>query len=254
MKIAAIYDIHGNLTALNAVLEEIYSEEIEMLLVGGDVVAGPLPNETLTRLIEIDIPTQFILGNAESEVLSCLTNQAIGGLSERAEEEARWLSKKLTKEHINFLRDWESIFSVELEKWGKVIFCHGTPRSDVEIFTQNTSEQKLLSIFASVAASLVVCGHTHIQFDRSVGKTRIVNAGSVGMAFGATGANWLLLNEDIEMRHTEYNLAEAADLIMQSDYPYAKEFVENYVLQTPSKENMLALLTEMEKRQSISIE
>ena len=252
MKIAAIYDIHGNLTALNAVLEEIYSEEVEMLLVGGDVVGGPLPNETLTRLKELDIPTQFILGNAESEVLRCLDNQVIRGLSKKAEEEARWLSKIITKEHIVFLRDWESTFSVELEKWGEVIFCHGTPRSDVEIFTQNTSEQKLLSIFSPVTASLIVCGHTHLQFDRVIEKKRIINAGSVGMAFGATGANWLLLNEDVEMRHTEYNLAEAADLIMQSDYPYATEFIENYLLQTPNKESMLVMLTEMEKSQSIA--
>jgi predicted phosphodiesterase len=69
MRLAALYDIHGNLPALEAVIEDIYREKVDCIVVGGDVVAGPMPRETLTLLQEGTIPTHFIHGNAESEVL-----------------------------------------------------------------------------------------------------------------------------------------------------------------------------------------
>lgn len=250
MKIAAIYDIHGNLPALEAVLHDIDNEEVDTLVVGGDVVAGPLPNETLERLSTTKLPTHFILGNAESDVLRYLKGQEIGGLSERANEEARWVAKQLTPKHINFLSGWSPTFGLKMDKWGDVLFCHGTPRNDMEIFTQNTSEEKLMSVFESVTASLIVCGHTHIQFDRTVGRIRVVNAGSVGMAFGATGANWLLLDDNINMKHTEYNLVMAAERIMDSNYPHAAEFAESNVLHVPGEEKMLNILSKLEENQA----
>ncbi|MFZ1398175.1 MAG: metallophosphoesterase, partial [Candidatus Promineifilaceae bacterium] len=91
MRIAAVYDIHGNLPALEAVLSEIVKESVDCIVVGGDVVAGPLPNESLQLLQSLDIPTQFIRGNAESELLRHLAGEPPGGLSERANEEARWV-------------------------------------------------------------------------------------------------------------------------------------------------------------------
>jgi predicted phosphodiesterase len=120
-----------------------------------------------------------------------------------------------------------------------VLFCHATPRDDNEIFTRLTSEERLLPIFEGLDVSMVVCGHTHMQFDRMIGSVRVVNAGSVGMPFGEPGAYWLLLDADVQLRHTPYDLIKAAERIREMNYPQAQEFVAHYVLQPPSEEEML---------------
>ena len=90
-----------------------------------------------------------------------------------------------------------------------------------------------------VDAPLVVCGHTHMQFDRTVGPIRIVNAGSVGMPFGEPGAYWLLLGPHLVFRHTSYDLTEAVDRIRATGYPEADEFAEGNVLSPPAESAML---------------
>jgi hypothetical protein len=96
---------------------------------------------------------------------------------------------------------WLSL-RVEIDDLGPVLFCHATPRDDNEIFTRLTPEEILLPIFEGQDARLIVCGHTHMQFDRMIGKVRVLNAGSVGMPFGEPGAYWLLLEPDVQLQHT----------------------------------------------------
>ncbi|PYJ69695.1 MAG: phosphoesterase, partial [Verrucomicrobia bacterium] len=110
-------------------------------------------------------------------------------------------------------------------------------------FTRLTPEDRLLPAFAGVNVPVVICGRTHMQFDRMIGKTRIVNAGSVGMPYGETGAFWLLLGPDVHLRHTPYDLAKAASRIRDTNYPQAEEFAARNVLQTPSEEEMLERFT-----------
>ncbi len=250
MRIAAIYDIHGNLPALEAVLHAINEKGVDRIVVGGDVVAGPLPGETLTLLQRITVPTHFILGNAESDVLRHLAGKDINGLSERANDEARWVTQQLSPEHTQFLSSWTPTLQLKTDTWGDVFFCHGTPRSNSEIFTRLTSEKKLASIFENLSASVVVCGHTHMPFERTIGKVRVVNAGSVGMPFGRTGADWLLLDTEINFNHTDYDLKKATERIRQSNYPHAEEFVVNNVLHAPPETKMLEMLTRMEANQA----
>src|SRR5207247_123625 len=80
----------------------------------------------------------------------------------------------------------------------------------------------------------VVCGHSHMQFDLMVGNVRVVNAGSVGMPFGSTGAYWLLLGPDVQLRRTSYDLTKAAERIRKTAYPQADEFATPSVLQPPA--------------------
>lgn len=87
----------------------------------------------------------------------------------------------------------------------------------------------------------MICGHTHMQFDRQIGGTRIVNAGSVGMPFGEPGAYWLSLDPGVELRHTHYDLMAAADRVRATDYPQADDFAESNVLRPPSEAEMLDL-------------
>jgi diadenosine tetraphosphatase ApaH/serine/threonine PP2A family protein phosphatase len=95
---------------------------------------------------------------------------------------------------------------------------------------------------------MVVCGHTHMQFDRAVGTVRVVNAGSVGMPFSGPGADWLLLGPGIQLRHTEYDLAKAAQRIRETQYPQAGDFADNNVLTTPSEPAMLEAYGRFELR------
>ena len=78
-----------------------------------------------------------------------------------------------------------------------------------------------------------------MQFDRTIGDVRVVNAGSVGMPFGTAGADWLLLGPGVELRHTSYDLAAAAARIRTTAYPMADEFAASYVLNPPTEDAML---------------
>src|SRR5439155_23988438 len=118
---------------------------------------------------------------------------------------------------------------------GDVLFCHATPRNDVDVFTRLTPEERLLPIFAGAAANVVVCGHTHMQFDRTVGGVRVVNAGSVGMPYGEPGAYWLLLGPGIRLRHTSYDLEKAAARLRDTKYQQAEDFAATNVLRPPSE-------------------
>ncbi len=246
MRVAAIYDIHGNLPALDAVLDEIRQAGVGQIVVGGDVLPGPMPVETFARLSSLEIPTQFIQGNGEVAVLAAIAGVDAYPLPEQAREVIHWTARRLSSEHAPVISSWPKTIRVEIDGLGDVLFCHGTPRNENEIFTRLTPEERLLPVFDGVDSALVVCGHTHMQFDRMVGKTRVVNAGSVGMPFGKPGADWLLLGPTIELRHTNYDLAQAAERIRETDYPQAEEFIARNLLHPPSEEEMLTLFARVE--------
>ena len=239
MRVATIYDIHGNLPALEAVLQDIRRAEIDHVVVGGDVVPGPMSRETLACLLGLDLPVQFIQGNGEAAVLAQRAGTDIGTLPEQAREIVRWEAQQLHPEDERLLAGWPKTLRLEIPGLGEVLFCHATPRSDTEIFTRLTSEDRLLPIFEGIDVSLVVCGHTHMQFDRTIGRIRVVNAGSVGMPFGEPGAYWLLLGPDVQLRHTPYDLTKAAERIRDTSYPQAQDFAAHSILQPPSEREML---------------
>jgi diadenosine tetraphosphatase ApaH/serine/threonine PP2A family protein phosphatase len=136
--------------------------------------------------------------------------------------------------------------SVSVPGLGDVLFCHATPRNDTEIFTRLTPDDRLLPAFEGVETSLVVCGHTHMQFDRMVGRIRIVNAGSVGMPFQEPGAYWLLLGPGIQFLRTTYDREKAAERIRSTKYPQAEEFATRHVLTSPSEADTLQAFSKAE--------
>jgi putative phosphoesterase len=239
MRVAAIYDIHGNLPALEAVLQDIRQAEADHIVVGGDVVPGPMPRETLARLLDLDIPVEFIQGNCEIAVLAEMTGTDPGPLPEQARATMQWTAQQLSAQDLQLFATWPKTLRIQIPGVGDVLFCHATPRSQTECFTRSTPEDRLLPVFNGLEAAVVVCGHTHMQFDRRIGAIRVVNAGSVGMPFGRPGACWLLLGPTVQLRHTSYDLARAAERIRGTDYPQAEEFAARNVLQPPSEEEML---------------
>jgi predicted phosphodiesterase len=248
MRVAAINDIHGNLPALEAVLQEIRQAEVDQIVVGGDVVPGPMPRETLACLLAVPTPLQFIQGNGEVEVLARMAGQETGKVPERFREVVRWTAEQLLPEYGQMLAGWPKTVRLEIPGLGEVLFCHATPRNEFECFTRLTPEDRLLPIFEGLKVPVVVCGHTHMQFDRRVGSTRVVNAGSVGMPFGEPGAYWLLLGPGVQLRHTAYDLSRAAERIRGTNYPQAQEFAAQEVLQPRSERETLELFAKVELR------
>ena len=248
MRVAALYDIHGNLPALEAVLQDVRRAQVDHVVVGGDVVPGPMPRETLACLLDLDIPVQFIQGNGDRVVLAQMAGTESSEVPDQVREVIRWTAQQLRPEHERLLASWPKTLRVEIRVLGEVLFCHATPRNDTEVFTRLTPEDRLIPVFEGLDVPAVVCGHTHMQFDRIIGRTRVVNAGSVGMPFEEPGAYWLLLGPDVQLRRTLYDLAKAAERIRQTEYPQAQDFAARNVLQPPSERETLAAFAKAELR------
>jgi putative phosphoesterase len=228
-RLAALYDIHGNLPGLEAVLAEVEREQPDLVVVGGDVVSGPMPRETLERLCALAVPVRWVMGNGDRLALAAarsrLTLARAEGEAERADA---WAAERLTPDQLELIAAFETVVEVEVEQLGAVLFCHGSPRSDEEKLTARTPPERLAGALAGVAAQTVVCGHTHVQFDRMSDTKRVVNAGSVGMPYeGRPGAFWLRLGPGVRLRETGLDVAAAAEAILATGYPDAQELVRN---------------------------
>lgn len=237
MKIAALYDIHGNLPALNAVLEELKEIQPDLIIAGGDILPGPFPGQTLERLLHSGYKLRSLRGNGDREVVMAFDGQPFSHqLPEIVLEQLQWVASQLPADQRDFLASLPEQITLEIAGLGEILFCHATPRNDEEIFTPLTSQERLATIFSSVKQQIVVCGHTHIQFEQQVGSVRVVNAGSVGMPYAdRPGAYWLLLTpQGYEFRRTDYDTQVAAEEIKASAYPQAQKFAEENVLTLPT--------------------
>ncbi|HEX2293355.1 MAG TPA: metallophosphoesterase family protein [Gaiellaceae bacterium] len=222
--VAALYDVHGNPDALDAVLAEAGDAA---LVFGGDLAAGPEPAAALDRIMGLD--AIVIRGNADRELLSGPS----GGLVDE------WVVGRLDDRHREFLAGLPETAELEVDGVGRVLFCHGSPRSDEELILRTTPDERLRDMLHGVEADVVVCGHTHMQFDRVVDGIRVVNAGSVGLAYGAPGAHWLALGPGVEHRRTAYDNEAFADRVAASDWPLAARFAEENIRNHPSEEEAL---------------
>ncbi|MCH1919600.1 metallophosphatase family protein [Shewanella sp. A3A] len=252
MRIAAIFDIHANLPALEAVLQEVASLRVDMLVVGGDVIAGPMPNETLALLAQYQGNKVLLKGNAEIDLLHCLNHEAMHPLSPRASHEIHWLANTLKQEFIQKIVNWQFSSEIHSPELGRILFCHATPRDSHEIFTEQTPTEQLLPMLGRSRADVIVCGHSHIPFERRLPQCRIVNAGSVGMPVGSNLASWVLLDGQITFKQTAYDIHAAAQRIRQSDYPDAENFVQQQVLHVPNTAAQQQLLLELMQQQQLA--
>lgn len=242
-RVAALYDVHGNLPGLEAALADARQAGAGHVVIGGDVIPGPMPAECLALLRALDLPLTCIRGNGEREVLAQRDGIETGTVPPRFRDVMRWVADQLDDATAAWLASWPATATLDVGGTGRVLFCHATPRSDLELFTRLTPEARIAPAFAGVDAPLVICGHTHMPFDRAIGATRVVNAGSVGMPFGEPGASWALLGPGVALRHTAYDTAAAAARIRASAYPHAEDFAANNVVHPPSAAEMLERFT-----------
>jgi predicted phosphodiesterase len=229
MRVAALYDVHGNLPALEAVLAEVWDTGVDAVVVGGDIAIGPMPRGTLERLLALGERALFLRGNGDREIAA---EPAASGLWA---ERTRWSAQQLKIGERAWLAALPDTQAVAVDGLGSVLFCHGSPRSDEEILTRISPEERVAAALAGVEEPVVVCGHTHVQFDREVAGKRLVNTGSVGMPYEAEpGAYWALLGPGVELRRTAYDLEAAAAAIRATGFPGAEELAAENVLTVPS--------------------
>jgi predicted phosphodiesterase len=206
MRVAALYDIHGNLPALDAVLAEL--PEVDAIVVGGDVLPGPLARETLDRLASLP-NVRYVMGNGDRDSIQEYPDVA----------------------------DWPDTVTLDVDGLGPVLFCHGSPRSDTEMITVYTGEDRLAPMLEGVEERTIVGGHTHRQFDRTLLGRRIVNAGSIGLPYeGVAAAFWLLLGPDVELRRTDYDVLAAVERLTQAGGPAVEYLKESLIEPTDPDE------------------
>jgi putative phosphoesterase len=234
MRVAALYDVHGNLPALEAALADLDAVGVQRIVSGGDLVLGQQPAECLELLR--DRGATFIRGNCDRAVAGD------AGADDPWIERIRWTTEQLSEEQLDFVRAWPEIVTFDVEELGPVLFCHGSPRSDEEILTAITPPKRLDPILDGVQESVVVCGHTHVQFDRRLGDRRLVNAGSIGLPYeGEAGiACWALLGPDVELRQTPYDVELALEALAASGYPDDDGAVRGFLSEPSSAEEATA--------------
>ena len=225
MRVAALYDIHGNLPALEAVLAEVEREGVDAIVIGGDIASGPPQPREVVELVRSLPNAHCIRGNAD-RVFD----------EEFADDEGlTWLLEHLGDDQARWLAGLP--FSVVLDD---TLYVHATPLDDTTVVTELTTDEKLAGLLRDVEQPRVVAGHTHMQLERRVGDRLFVNAGSVGWPYeGRTGAYWAILDEGVELRRTDYDLERAAALVRGSGHPRAEEIAAENILVSAARAEAL---------------
>jgi diadenosine tetraphosphatase ApaH/serine/threonine PP2A family protein phosphatase len=217
MKVAALYDVHAMPWALEAVLAAVDDEQIEQVVFGGDYLYGPCPRETVAMIRALD--AIVLRGNCE----------------DLAEE---WESAELAPGDLEWLRSLPLAAVVD-----GVLYCHAAPHDNTPITTAITPDEAVLATFGDTTGTVVI-GHTHHQFDRHVGDLRVVNAGSVGMAYESdVAAYWTILDDgEPSFRRTRFDVERALAEMRRSSWPHAPEFVEENLLVAADRDAAIASL------------
>jgi putative phosphoesterase len=219
-RVAVIADIHGNAPALRAVLDEISREDVDLVVSLGDATWGCQPEEPRMLLESLAQPTIFVAGNGERAL-----RELRGGRAGNARE--CWMRDHHSAATYAFLETFVESAVVRVAGLGAVRFCHGSPRSDIELVTSETPPKRMRALLQGVPERVLLTGHTHLQFDRQVVGIRSINPGSVGMPYHELpGAFWAVLGPDVELRRTEYDFQDTVHAYQVSGDPLAKEMIE----------------------------
>ena len=225
--VAVLSDIHGVLPVLEAVLAEPDVQAAELIVVTGDHAAGPMPVPVLDRLVGLGPRCRLVRGNADRELVAC----ARGEWSEHPE--SRWAAAQLRDDQVRLLDGLPHPVRIEVDGFGPVVFCHGTPRDDEEVVLVDTRLERWAEVFAALDDDVqtVVCGHTHMPFVRLVDRRLVVNSGSIGMPYGRAGGSWALLRDgQVHLRHTPVDVdAAIAEVMGGSGYPDRRAWAEEYL-------------------------
>nr|WP_174257497.1 metallophosphoesterase family protein [Phytoactinopolyspora alkaliphila] len=245
--VAILSDIHGALPALEAVLAEPDVQAADRLVLTGDIAAGPLPVQTLDLLVSLGEWVTWVRGNADRE----LVDVARGERSEH--EVSTWAGRQLRPDQVDLLDRLPHPVTLDISGFGPVLFCHGTPRDDEEVVLVDSALSRWADVFAGLdpAVRTVVCGHTHMPFQRMVDRRLVVNAGSVGMPYGRPGPHWALLRDGVvQLRRTEVDLERiAVQTVELSHFSGVEMWVDHYTRSAASDAEALRVFAPRDGRE-----
>ena len=208
MRDAVLFDVHGNLAALDAVLAEARAEGFDRLLFGGDLVLfGPEPAACVDRLRGLGDQLAAIKGNTDRYVI------------DRQDDVARW-ADALGDDRLAWLDALPAQLAVPEQD---ALLVHATPRGDEEMLMPETPASEAAAMLAGVDQHTLLCGHVHIQYRRPVAGHEVINPGSVGMPLdGDPRAAWAIVSDgQVELRRTAYDVEAVADRVEREDGPFA---------------------------------
>jgi predicted phosphodiesterase len=248
MRIACLADTHGNVHALAAVLAEVEQVGVDGYWLLGDYASGPAPAPCLDLLVGLPGPVLAVRGNADREVLDTRHGRH-RPLPDDADDDTRlwrerdeWVAAQLTDEHVRWLAG-HPLTQEATGPGGPVLLAHATAAGDEELITPESPDEALVAAFAGSTATLLLCGHIHLQYRRSVGGRGVANVGSVGLPYeGDPAAFWALLTDDgVELRRTAYDVAAAADDYRTNGFPGGDDYADTMLLEPPSREEAIAV-------------
>jgi len=231
MRLGIISDIHGNLLALEAVLDELEREAPDRLICLGDVVAGPRAHEALARVRELGCPV--IMGNWDAWSVDGMPEPS-NTVEERLYDLGAFWAEQLEGDDREFIRTFVPRIELDLDETRLLCF-HGSPRSYDHWIVATTPDPEVAEMLDGVAAPVLVGGHTHLQMVRRYEDLLFVNPGSVGMPFElwspeavqiAPRAEYAVLSvEDgafaVDLRRTGYDVKGHLRAGLDSGMPHA---------------------------------
>jgi len=247
--VAVLSDIHGVLPVLDAVLAEPEVAAADRLIVTGDHASGPQPTAVLERLVRLGDRVVLVRGNADRELVALARGQVI----EVPDEVTLWAAAQLSREHVDLLASLPHPVTLEVEGFGPVVFCHGTPRDDQEVVLVDSRLDRWAEVFADLPdeVATVVCGHTHMPFVRLFDRRLVINPGSIGMPYGRPGGHWVLLRAGaVTLHRTLVDLdAACARVVAASAYPDSQEWADYFVRAAASDAEALTTFSARDGRQ-----
>lgn len=185
MKTALISDVHGNLQALEAVLENLEREKVDQIICLGDIaLKGPQPHEVVELLRGLN--STYIMGNTDALILN-VTPAQVSRLSGEARiigELSLWAGERLTAEDKEFMKSFKSRVEVTVGRNQQMLCFHGSPESAETRIQPDRSDDDLASLFSGYSAQILAGGHTHLQFLRPFRDSVFINPGSIGFSRG----------------------------------------------------------------------
>ena len=242
MRIAFISDIHGNFTALQAVLVDIKKQGADQIICLGDTISlGPQPLETLDSLRELK--SIYIMGNHDEAILDPEKAPELE-ITEHLVPDLYWCRDRLAANDFEFIRSFQSTHEITFPNGVELLAFHGSPISTTEIIQATTPSESLDEYFAGQSASVFIGGHSHIQMLRRYGKKLILNSGSVGNAFEFAfspgnpprllpWAEYAIIDQsgdvfNVDLRRVYFNIDELLKIVKQTDLPGADWWLKQY--------------------------